>query len=352
MNLADTGLVKTIEHELRLPDIDPERCVQSNFNQASCHACVSACPKDAWILNEESLGLDTEACDGCGLCIPVCPPGALHMEFPWVIRHFGGKPLALFSCEQSSVKESNRNMPCVHSLGIRQLIVMHTIGINNLLIAHGDCRNCPSNPPTPLVQRIEQLNKLLAGRHLTPMKLLTYSNSVWEKIHAQEEVISRGTLIKRRSFLWGSTATDSIRQQMYIFDPLNRKECQTVPPAALLPEPQSDADCSWPWAPQFEPQDCIGCDACIHLCPTGALLYEQDDTKQVYVVHAKACNGCMICADVCDTNAIQPKPWAAISHQSIPLLEKQCATCGNPYHLPVVNTLSANSECPVCSNKN
>jgi ferredoxin len=351
MTSVETSLAETLKREFRFPDIDPDHCVHAIFNQASCHACVDSCPKSAWVLNDESLGLDTEACDGCGLCIPVCPTGALRKEFPWVIRHFGGKPLALFCCERTGMPVNNGTLPCIHALGARQLIVMHTIGINNLLIAEGDCQNCPCNSGTTLTQRVAQLNHVLASRHLAPIKLLNYSNLVWNKIYAQEEIISQGTVLKRRAFLWGNTVSDNICQQMCIFDPLNRKECQTIPPGSLLPEAESNTGDLWPWTPQLEASDCRGCDACIHLCPTGALRCEQEDSNPAYIIDAKYCNGCMICSDVCIARAIHPEPRAAVLYKRISLLEKHCTICGNPYHLPASITHVNENKCPVCQDK-
>ncbi|WP_419600334.1 4Fe-4S binding protein [Thiolapillus sp.] len=298
MTTATTNLAETIGQELRLPDIDPEYYVYAVYDQASCQACVDACPGKAWILTEESLGLDTDSCNGCGLCVSSCPSGALHMHFPWTIRHFGGKPLALFACGQAGLPDSKDVMPCVHALGTRQLMVMHTAGITDLLIAQGDCSSCPMicDRSILLQERIEHLNRLLSERHLAPMKLLSYSNAVWRKIYKQEEIISRGTLLKRRDFLGGS-ASRKLKQQMVILNPLNRSECQTIPPGALLPDAISENGRSWPWAPRFESTQCNGCDACIRLCPTDALQLSNSDGKAAYLIEEKYCTGCNICAD-------------------------------------------------------
>lgn len=352
MTLTGGNLADAAEHELRLPEIDGERCVYADFEKSSCQACVDACPSKAWILSDDSLGLDTQACNGCGLCVPACPPGALHIEFPWVIRHFCGKALALFACERSDVNGTSGIMPCIHALGTRQLMVLHTAGITNLLVSEGNCKDCLLlDQNESLAQRIEQLNRLLTQRNLVPIKLLSYSNTVWRKIHRQEEVISKGTLLKRRAFLGGVTPTQNLQQQLIVLDPLNRSECQTIPPGSLLPEPEVEHDNLWPWAPQLDPLKCNGCNACIQLCPTDALEQHSQDTKSEYLIQAKYCTGCNICTDVCTQDAIQPTAWDTVSLQAIPLVEKQCTSCGNPFHLPADNPMTDESRCPVCSNR-
>lgn len=350
MTIRGNNLAELAEQELRLPEIDPECCVYAEFEGASCQACVDACPSNAWILGEESLGLDTQACDGCGLCVPACPTGALHIEFPWVIRHFGGKALALFACEQSGLDTGTGIMPCIHALGTRQLMVLHTAGINSLLVSEGSCDSCSLGQGERLTDRIYQLNRLLVQRNLVPIKLLSYSNAVWQKIRAQEEVISKGTLLQRRAFLGGATSSHNLQQQLVVLDPLNRSECQTLPPGTLLTEPEvAHSSYIWPWAPQLEPGNCNGCNACIKLCPTDALTQVDEDEGSRYQVQAQHCTGCNICADVCTEDAINPTAWDTVSEQSIPLLEKQCRSCKNPFHLPAANPGADGDQCPVCN---
>jgi electron transport complex protein RnfB len=42
--------------------------------------CVDSCPVDALSIVNEKLMVDWNKCLGCGLCIPTCPQGALHLK--------------------------------------------------------------------------------------------------------------------------------------------------------------------------------------------------------------------------------------------------------------------------------
>ncbi len=42
--------------------------------------CVTACPVEALSVVDERLRIDEQTCLGCGLCVPACPEGALHLE--------------------------------------------------------------------------------------------------------------------------------------------------------------------------------------------------------------------------------------------------------------------------------
>lgn len=345
-------VLDSARQESYLPDIDADACVHSYFNQSDCQACVDSCPSQAWILNDESLGLNTDACDGCGLCIPACPSGALSVQYPWIIRQFGGRTMALFNCELSAVKIKTEVLPCIHILGLRQLLLLYNSGISLLLISTAECSDCPRNPSTTIQQRLKQLNKLLLERNKTPMRILQRSSKVWEKIYKTDEIICRGINLSRRDFL--RAEGQQYRRQMLIQDPLNLPECQTVPPGQLLPKIEKN-DLHWPWAPILDETKCTGCDACMNLCPTDALQYQpgDDNSAPEYQLNPVDCNGCGICENVCDVKAIAIQSFSRSPSPVIELTEKQCSGCGNTYHMPQHSSIqSEEALCRICQQHN
>jgi electron transport complex protein RnfB len=56
---------------------------------------------------------------------------------------------------------------------------------------------------------------------------------------------------------------------------------------------------------------CIGCAACLNVCPTGALV---GATKQVHSVLESLCTGCGACIEACPVPCITMKPWASEIH--------------------------------------
>jgi ferredoxin len=62
------------EAPFAVPEVDPAKCTLAR-------ACVSACPTHAWRFDEarQALLLRSIACVNCGLCVEVCPEGAISL---------------------------------------------------------------------------------------------------------------------------------------------------------------------------------------------------------------------------------------------------------------------------------
>lgn len=331
-----------ITQEFHLPEINADNCVHALCNDMECRACVDACPAQAWVLDDESLGLNIEACDGCGLCAPACPPGAIHIHFPWVTRQVGARMVALFACDKSGITQSSGILPCIHSLGVRQLLQLYNSGIKHLLLATAQCKNCLRYPSDNLYKRLEQLNHLLFEHSKSPIIIMQRSNEVWEKVFRTDETVSRGTQVSRRSFL--SSGGQQLRKQLLIIDPLNLAEFQTIPPGQLLPERKTEK-MHWPWSPAFDEKKCNGCDACVKLCPTEALtlvnsdidssgMYELNPKQSMYKINPQNCTGCGICTTACESDAININSWSLSESYQIDLIENDCTACGNAFHYP------------------
>mgnify|MGYP006278260127 CR=1 FL=1 len=65
---------KQMMHSTVLPDIDEEDCVK-------CKECISWCPEDAIVINEEESYIDHDKCIGCGECVTTCPTDAISIEW-------------------------------------------------------------------------------------------------------------------------------------------------------------------------------------------------------------------------------------------------------------------------------
>lgn len=67
------GMRNTTSPSRYLVQLDPDRCTLEMD-------CLEACPVSALSVKAGTLLIDEDECLGCGLCVPSCPTGALHLE--------------------------------------------------------------------------------------------------------------------------------------------------------------------------------------------------------------------------------------------------------------------------------
>ncbi len=342
-------IVQRARREFIIPAIKGEQCVHAKLEQASCRACVAACPKQAWLLDDDSLGLDTEACDGCGLCAPVCPQSAIiHQQEPakYVWR---GRTLVFYACEYIGLPSSEPGIiACLHAVGVRDLLQLYRNGYRHLVVASGDCNACARNQEHGFEDAVEQLNQMLASRGLTEISLHELPARKWRAMLLTAIGSDEESQFDRRGFLHRALSAgfqDGIKAT-----PLDQfKQENNVPVGTMLPR-VSDQDVM-PFVPIIDPQRCDGCDACVRSCPQQALDFQQRDNSVSYVMCADRCTGCGVCKDICEQDAVNVVRLQPQAERQIPLTEFSCRICGAPVHVPSERS-QEDEVCRICARVN
>ncbi|MCP4385810.1 MAG: 4Fe-4S dicluster domain-containing protein [Hyphomicrobiales bacterium] len=306
-----------------LPDVDAHRCVHHYSADASCRECVQACPRQAWILDDDSLGLDTELCDGCALCVPACPEAAIVGEVrPWTGEH-KGRRLAVAVCDQGANDLDTGLIPCLHAIGLRDLAKLYGQDIHRIVVAEAPCDDCPREVAARLTDSVANFNRLLASRRIRPIELETLDIDAFTGLSRRVDRGQNQVDQSRRGFLM-------FARQMGREPP--PADAGTGSPAARLPSP---AGAIMPFAPRLDSDLCRGCDACVRLCPQGALQLVDDGSEAVaYGIEPRRCTGCGLCEDVCDDDAVRVDRFAVATSTEIPLTTAKCRACGCSYHWP------------------
>lgn len=60
------------------PELDPTKCLAVKSNRPVCFQCWAYCPEGV-IKREIGSEIDLTYCKGCGICMEVCPAGAITM---------------------------------------------------------------------------------------------------------------------------------------------------------------------------------------------------------------------------------------------------------------------------------
>ncbi len=335
-------LIDSVIKQVQLPAINGERCVHALVENASCEACVEACPRHAWVLNDELLGLDTGTCDGCGLCVPACPEAAIQHDYQPEPRSFKGRGVALVACEKTGLTGSGV-VPCLHAIGTTALLPLYQNGMRTLLFSHGDCDNCQRGSTSQSLPRfVKQLRRMLNEHQLPAINARAYCIAEWEERREYLHQGAVGSRVSRRNFLRNALGT-GIEQgiQATALQPVEDDKPATA--AEFLH--QSVNSGLLPYVPIIDEQRCIGCDVCVRLCPHSAILLQTDPLS--YRIQARDCSGCGLCIDNCEHSAIHVAKWANSQGQQLLLQATQCRSCGIPFHHPKQHS-DAIEECRIC----
>lgn len=326
----------------RVPDVEADRCVHSHLETATCDKCLAACPRQAWVMDDDMLGIDMEACDGCALCVPVCPEHAIAPDHHPEVREWRGELLAFAACEFAVDETHGGRIACLHALGRYELMRLSRRGVSKLMLSHGDCDHCPRGAASRLDDLAGQFNRVLRGRGLRALALVPLRAQDWLALR-QRAVDSAQPVLNRRNFLRRATAT-AVDHTAHKFLADEAASVMAVPPGKHLPAGGPGVPAFF--LPLLDEQRCNGCDACRRICTHGAI--RLTESMDAYELEEAACTGCGLCVDVCDQDAVRVQPWGEIpDRRRIELHVRHCAGCGADFHEPRARA-TGGELCRIC----
>ena len=407
-------LVRDAAAVARLPEVLAERCVHSLIERATCRRCVDACPTEAWVIDDERLGIDPARCDGCGLCAPACPQAAIvgvvepvrvggmsvgtagrsaalgasqdrgqgaAPTGPRKARDLGRNaaaggsaargamegPAALLACERAW---ADPDRSAVHGAidpvgrpsgrrGDGAAPCVHALGLRDLArLAATGCRrlvvstgDCDTCPRGGAVRLETRLADLARLLDSRGLPLLRV-----ERLPADRWQVVRDAGVPDAGPAMGRRSFLrrgvglAVEHAVTAFDLAAAERQALDTAAALLPETDAPRALA-PIAPVIDPAACTGCDACARLCPQEAIRRETSEGAMAYRVVPARCTGCGICVDVCADAAVRLTEWIPVAPSSIPLMQAVCSSCRAPFHRPVVDAGEAPVRCPVCETR-
>jgi len=333
--------------DLILPEVVGERCVHGLMEKASCRACVDACPRGAWVIDQDMLGIDAAKCDACDLCVPACPQGAIGGRFSPSLKVTGQGGAAFAVCEYAGVSAGEEGlMPCLHAMGMSDLLQLYQNGASLLVTSCGDCESCDRGGAKRLEQRLDEVNQLLLSRGQLPLQLRNMTAAVWLKAFRRIREIAAARTLDRRSFFRNAVKLPKDRLDAAIKDMTG----SFVPPGLYLEGVSQNA--LFPFVPVIDPERCNGCDACVRLCPQAAILFDGEESESTeFLIHAERCSGCGICVDVCEQNAVAIERLSPELASRITLQSERCRVCGADFHVPAARA-DGDALCWVCRRTN
>ena len=332
----------TNSRDFGLLSINSGACVHAFTPRPRCAACVDACPAEALILDDDSLGIVEDACTGCGLCQSACPQNALTAGGTVPVR----SDTALIACKRNALRQSGvKTISCVHSQGVEQLAQLYAKGVRKLIVLSGDCDACDRGATTRFPHHLERFNVLAESRGLAPLRVsspdLPLAKQWLEGRRTGDKVVEG-----RRQFLRGVFAPKAILQEGV---PETRQRPLSIFQCTFAGSAERALFAAYP---MIDPGLCVGCDACIRICPENALFLADDDAGGLeYRSRPDRCSGCGLCVDICEEEAVLLQELGRPSMTSWPLEQSRCRACGVDLHRPTTPD-GHDGLCWVCSKQN
>ena len=248
------------------------------------------------------------------------------------------------ACERAVTAPGEGVMPCLHALGVTELLRHWEAGDRIWLVSMDDCDTCARGQGERLGGRVERINALLHARGRSQLLLKMMSADAWQRVREmggndlnrenRRAFFSR--LVKRPVPVLAGHASEP-------------RAAEVRAPGEYLA-----GHGPLPWTIRIDPMTCVGCHACVEICPSAALQREGEmlspDSRAApcYRLHHAQCTGCGLCLDVCAFRAIRIQAWERPEQDILLLHESLCPSCGVVFQFPAVR-MEAARTCWVCA---
>lgn len=349
--------------------VDEGYCINLRGRQDACDLCQRVCHAVAVSLRLDEVSVDPTRCVGCGACVPACPSGVFSLggfDPEAFISRIPAEPEVTIGCVQSDI--GALAVACHKMLDARILAALLAEGVDRVRLAGTEsCRDCPSGDARPEIGR-------------TVRTLVS-----WFGDHAPEIVTAReaggpagnGRAGERRRLLRGAFASLSRSGPSGFVDEASAP-CAAPAFDSLLEADDAGTEAEARPVPYQQvlatrrqrlpfrddgpvgatgraiDDNCSGCLVCADLCPTGALESESDASRRLVSFDPARCTNCTLCLKACPMGTISAHAIrgvdAATRGRTVLFLRRMatCTDCGGTFE-PESGT--DGSTCPQCRNE-
>jgi ferredoxin len=333
--LAASHLVGTFEKPLYVA-LEPLLCAHSRAEQTGCSKCLDICPTGAITPAGDHVSIDPMICAGCGACAARCPSGAISYDAP--------PPDMIFRRIQtlaSAYRRAGGSAPrlLVHDAG-------HGAEMIRLAARHG--RGLPADVIPLEVSALAGFGhaEILAALASGFAEVAVLLSPTTERDAPDQEIPLAQALAGGHPVrLLDLDDPDALCDALYDQSPPpplpspvlpmgSRRQVARLAARALNPEHDIlDLPAAAAYGAVLVDQGaCTLCLSCVSLCPSGALM-DNEDLPQLRF-QEDACLQCGICATICPEKAITLEPRMNLSDSALTqvvLNEEEpfaCVECG------------------------
>ncbi|MFQ5656430.1 MAG: 4Fe-4S binding protein [Candidatus Methylomirabilales bacterium] len=332
--------------------VETSRCLREHSGLSDCHLCVKSCPVSSIDLSGGVHVLDH--CTGCGACLTVCPVSAFDLNGAGVgellsqaASFLQETPSLFITCERSeSAASGDIVLPCLARLDETLVFGALALGARTLHLSQGPCQACPYPEAMPRYHRM--LDRIRGWSRLLPGALERFVEGGGRERNQQEPRRSRLEGPDRRAF-FGWVGREGMRLMAGLLDDVSQGFQGRIAKGGiplpvrnrLLPNFLKSLGVQHGEAP-YDPEGpfaeilldevkCNGCEACVQICPTGAIQRRGGEEFFRLTFDASRCVNCTLCLDACIPNALTCRQGLSLnlvaSRETRALVEKEYRRC-------------------------
>ena len=329
----------------------PGLCAHGASGLRGCTRCLDVCSAQAIVSAGTTIRVDPYLCQGCATCALACPTGALSFKFlshetladrlQQTLRSgLEGSTLivhasTLGASETQSVVNAGALSLLVNPLpafGEELWLRALALGVGVLILV--DDGTLSERTRTTMTSQLVQVRAMLPALGVAPESLLWITKrELVQRFEAQNVFDQRESASPFAASILSRTLPSAGRpKRRALLDTLRELKTTVDTPSIVdLPSGASFGEIL------VNPQRCTLCFACTQLCPTGALVANNDKIQQL-VFRESACVQCGLCEQGCPEKAIKLHarfaPSALDENTTRVLYQDEqlaCKSCGTPF---------------------
>jgi ferredoxin len=349
---------------LATPEFRAERCVRYRYVYSECNRCEEACPHEAIRLFDAGGEVLTESCQSCGLCVGACQTEALNqngISADYLLKIAAGSKQVTLACAPSEMA-GDVVVPCLGALHPVVLAELSRQGIAVELAGMEHCADCAHASKGPdLIHSNLAAHEILCStgdpESYAPLTLRAEKSEVTDK---KEKLDTSRRGLFRRIFGHGVDVMSGKHEVAPAPLKAIRAAAPFVPERKVLLNAmfadKGEAAFALPRHHAIPAEDwqvvsgCTYCEACVRVCPTGALQLLESNTGWRLAFLNDRCVACDVCTEVCQPGVLRQMDTEEIivNKQKGRLLaavsKRRCTRCDRVF----VNE-SGGEICPICS---